>query len=142
MELATKTGLPIWHLWRDQEGISHLTCKRLEDFSLVSFIQGMPQVWRSAEHQSASKILFLHLEPGQTFGWHENPVPQWIVAISGRFSFETMDGTKVEFSPGDLAFGADQHCRCIEGRQGHQTETIGSEPAVLMLIQVDSDPLA
>lgn len=142
MESTAKVGIPIWHIWRDEEGISHLTRKRYEDFSLVSFIQGIPNVWRSAEHQGASNILFLHLEPGQVFGWHENPVPQWIIAISGRCSFETMDGTRVELGPGDLAFGADQHCRCIQGRQGHLTETIGSEPAVLMLIQVDCDPFA
>lgn len=142
MDPTPKIGIPVWHIWRDGNGTSHLTRKHYANFSLVSFIEGIPNVWRSPERHSASNILFLHLEPGQEFGWHENPVLQWIVAISGRFSFETMDGTRIELGPGDLAFGADQNCRCIEGRQGHLTETLGSEPAVLMLIQVDSDPFA
>ncbi len=133
-------GVPVWHVWRDDDGISHITLRHYGQFSQASFIQGIPEIWRTSGRQSPSNVLFLRIEPGQTFDWHENPVTQWAIALSGRYFLETMDGARVELGPGDLVFGADQNCRCIEGRQGHLSGSAGAEPVVLMLIQVDSDP--
>ena len=31
--------------------------------------------------------------------WHENPAPQWIVPLSGRWWVESMDGKRVEMGP-------------------------------------------
>jgi hypothetical protein len=35
----------------------------------------------------------------------------------------------------------DQGCRCLDGKQGHLSGAVGSEPALLMLIQLDQLPL-
>jgi hypothetical protein len=72
--------------------------------------------------------------------WHENPKPQWIVPLSGRWFVEAMDGTRVEMGPGDLSFGGDQYCREIDSKRGHRSGTIGDIPAVLMVIQFDDAP--
>ena len=69
--------------------------------------------------------------------WHENPKPQWIVPLSGRWFVEAMDGTRVEMGAGEISFGGDQHCRDLDGRRGHRSGTIGDAPAVLMVIQFD-----
>ena len=74
--------------------------------------------------------------------WHENPAPQWIVPLSGRWWVEAMDGTRAEMGPGELSFGEDQHCvKDAAGRQGHRSGTIGTEPAVLMTVQLHVPPL-
>jgi len=90
----------------------------------------------------ATSFVFLTVMPGVEYGWYENPVPQWIVPVMGRWFVTTMDGVRVEMGPGEIAFGADQNCQQLDGRQGHLSGSVGSEPAVTMLIQVASDPFS
>lgn len=47
------------------------------------------------------------LPVGWTGEWHENPKPQWILPLSGRWFVESMDGQRVEMGSGELSFGAD-----------------------------------
>ena len=48
-----------------------------------------------------------------------------------------MDGQRIEFGPGQVSFGEDQHCRTdAEGRTGHRSTTVGDEPARLMIVQM------
>lgn len=75
------------------------------------------------------------LPVGWVGAWHENPKPQWIVPLSGRWFVESMDGVLAEMGPGELAFGGDQKCREIDGRRGHRSGTVGDGPAALMIIQ-------
>lgn len=133
-------GFHIWHVWCDHQGVSHQKKEWLDDFKLITFIQGMASVWRSGPRDDATDVVFLSLVPGQEYEWHENPVLQWIVPIVGRWFVTTMDGVRVEMGPGEISFGADQNCRLIEGRRGHLSGAVGSEPAVIMLIQVASNP--
>jgi hypothetical protein len=69
--------------------------------------------------------------------WHENPKPQWIIPLSGRWFVEAMDGQRVEMGPGEISFGGDQNCRERDGKTGHLSGTVGDAPAVLMVIQFD-----
>ena len=55
----------------------------------------------------------------------------------GLLGLETMDGQTVTMGPGELSFGGDQGTRA--GR-GHRSWTVGSEDAVLLLVQVDTSP--
>ena len=77
---------------------------------------------------------------GWTGTWHENPKPQWIVPLSGRWFVEAMDGTRVEMGAGEISLGADQNCQERDGKRGHRSGTIGEEPAVLMVIQFEEAP--
>jgi hypothetical protein len=70
--------------------------------------------------------------------WHENPAPQWIIPLSGRWYVESMDGMRVEMGPGEISFGEDQGTRERDGRKGHMSGTVGDEPAVLMVVQFDT----
>jgi hypothetical protein len=59
--------------------------------------------------------------------------------MSGRWFVETMDGHRVEMGAGELSFGGDQGCTAdATGRKGHRSGTVGDEPAVLMLVQMES----
>ena len=142
MVAELQPGFHVWYVWRDHQGVSHQKKEWLDDFKLTTFIQGMASVWQSGPREDARNIVFLTLMPGQEYDWHENPVPQWIVPIVGRWFVTTMDGMRVEMGPGEISFGADQNCRLIDSRQGHLSGAVGSEPAVIMLIQVGSDPFS
>ena len=72
--------------------------------------------------------------------WHENPKPQWILPLSGRWFVESMDGQRIEMGSGEISFGADQNAREAGGRKGHLSGVVGDEPAVLLLIQFENAP--
>jgi hypothetical protein len=49
-----------------------------------------------------------------------------------------MDGVRTEMGVGEISFGGDQGCTTTsDGKTGHLSGVVGTEPAVLMLIQVD-----
>jgi hypothetical protein len=50
-----------------------------------------------------------------------------------------MDGRRVEMGVGEVSFGADQGTREHNGRRGHRSWTVGDQPAVLLLVQFDTD---
>ena len=70
--------------------------------------------------------------------WHENPKPQWIVPLSGRWFVESMDGQRVEMGPGEISFGEDKNTRPLNGKNGHLSGTVGDQPAVLMIVQFEA----
>ncbi|MGH8229179.1 MAG: cupin domain-containing protein, partial [Steroidobacteraceae bacterium] len=79
------------------------------------------------------------LPPGWVGEWHENPRPQWIVPLAGRWFVESMDGQRAEMGPGEFSFGADQGTRESNGRKGHLSGTVGPQPAVLWLAQLEGE---
>ncbi len=135
---AVKTGVPYWHVWTDEDGVSRQARRRLTDFALASISEGAAPSWIKRLSTPAARVVVLVLPAGWVGEWHENPEPQWIVPLSGRWFVETMDGARVEMGPGDLSFGGDQNTRPdAHGRRGHRSGTVGSEPAVLMLVQME-----
>ncbi len=132
--------LTYWHVWADTEGISHQEQRTLTRFEHQSMGGAAPQ-WNLPLEADPKHALFSVLPAGWTGDWHENPAPQWIVPLSGRWFVETMDGTRVEMGPGEVSFGGDQGCKAdAHGHKGHRSGTLGDEPAVLMLVQMDAAP--
>jgi hypothetical protein len=140
---AAADGTPVayyWHIWSDENGVSHQTRCTLTDFERQS-MGGAAVQWNNAQPSSSATVLFTILPIGWVGEWHENPKPQWIVPLSGRWFVESMDGTRVEMSAGEVSFGGDQNCIVdAQGRKGHRSGTLGDQPAVLMLIQLDKAP--
>lgn len=126
-----------WHLWTDGQGISHHTRCTIEKFELSSIQPGAAPQWLGNKTDAHVSILMTVLPPGWVGEWHENPKPQWIVPLNGRWFVEAMDGSRVEMGTGELSFGQDQNCRTIENKRGHRSGTVGDVPAVLMLVQFD-----
>lgn len=130
-----------WHLWTDEAGISHQVRCELERFDLKGVGNAAPQ-WNDKQERSDATVVFTVQPVGWVGEWHENPAPQWIVPLSGRWWVEAMDGTRVEMGPGDLSLGEDQgSIGGADGRKGHRSGTIGDEPAVLMTVQLHVDPV-
>jgi hypothetical protein len=134
-----KPSMPYWHLWADANGISHQRQCQLTDYQLQSIGRADPQ-WNDKQATYSSTVVFTVQPVGWIGDWHENPAPQWIVVLSGRWWIESMDGTRIEQGPGEFSFGEDQGCTETEGKKGHRSGTIGDAPAVLMTVQLHTQP--
>lgn len=131
-----KPTVGYWHLWTDNEGVSHQHHCELTHFELGSVGDAAPQ-WNDKQPRGEATVVFTVLPVGWTGEWHENPAPQWIVPLSGRWFVEAMDGTRREFGAGELSLGEDQHCvGDAKGRKGHRSGTLGNVPCVLMCVQL------
>lgn len=137
---ATPPSLAYWHLFTDADGVSHQTRCALHRFELGSVGDAAAQ-WNDKQQRSEATVVFCVLPVGWVGEWHENPAPQWIVPVSGRWWVEAMDGTRVEMGVGELSLGEDQQCiKHGDGRKGHRSGTVGDVPAVLMTVQLHVPP--
>ncbi len=138
---APKPQVPYWHLWTDANGVSHQTRCHLEEFEWSGVGPAAPQ-WNGKQPTGQATVVFTIQPVGWTGEWHQNPAPQWIIPISGRWWVEAMDGTRVEMGPGEFSLGEDQNCTTdSSGRNGHRSGTVGAEPAVLMTVQLHIAPV-
>jgi hypothetical protein len=132
--------IPYWHLWADAAGVTHQTRGALRRFAFEGMGGKAAPQWNDHLLSGDCSLLFAVLPVGWIGDWHENPKPQWIAVLSGRWFVESMDGTRVEMGAGEVAFGGDQHARPdAQGRIGHRSGTVGEEPCRLMIVQLD-DP--
>ena len=135
-----KPAIGYWHLWTDADGISHQTRCALDNFELKGVGPADPQ-WNDKQKRSEATVVYTVQPVGWVGEWHENPAPQWIVPLSGRWWVESMDGTRTEMGPGELSLGEDQNCKDKDGRKGHRSGVVGDEPAVLMTVQLHVEPV-
>ncbi len=135
-----KPQVAYWHLYTDAEGVSRQRRCIFTDFERRSISGRASPQWIGRQTRGATATLLTVLPAGWIGEWHENPHPQWIIPLSGRWFVESMDGQRVELGPGEISFGADQGTREVNGRKGHRSGAVGAEPAVLWLIQLDEAP--
>jgi hypothetical protein len=136
-----KPRIGYWHIWTDEQGVSHQTRCELTEWELKGVGNAAPQ-WNNKQARSDATTVFTVQPVGWVGEWHENPAPQWIIPLSGRWWVESMDGTRVEMGAGELSLGEDQNCtQDSQGRKGHRSGTIGDAPAVLMTVQLHVAPV-
>ena len=138
MTESQKPVVPYWHLSTDADGVSVHTRCAMTEFESSSIAPPAEPQWQGPKTRQPSTVFVTVLPVGWVGDWHENPKPQWIVPLSGRWFVEAMDGSRVEMGPGEIAFGGDQGTRAIDGKQGHLSGTVGDEPAVLLIVQFDT----
>lgn len=136
----SKPILSYWHVWTDEKGVSRQTRAALTSFAKERMGGDADLQWNNHLMASSSNILFTQLPVGWVGDWHENPKPQWIVPLSGKWFVETMDGQRVEMGPGEVSFGGDQRTKPNQqGHKGHRSGTVGREPAFLMIVQLTEE---
>lgn len=138
--MGERPTVPYWHLLTDADGISRQKRCAMTAFDLKSIQPPAEPQWQGSRTSGNMTVMVTVLPVGWIGTWHENPKPQWIVPLSGRWFVEAMDGTRVEMGAGQISFGGDQNCRDLDGKRGHRSGTIGDAPAVLMVIQFDGAP--
>jgi hypothetical protein len=135
--MTDKPRLSYWHIWTDERGISRQTRCEMTEFQLKSMKAPADPQWQGTKTSGAMSVMVTVQPVGWVGTWHENPKPQWIIPLSGRWYVESMDGQRVEMGPGEISFGGDQNCKTVDGRTGHLSGTVGDQPAVLMVVQFD-----
>jgi hypothetical protein len=132
--------LSYWHVWADDDGVTHQTKCALSDFAKQSVGGDAAAEWIGKLLTAKANLVFYVQPVGWIGDWHPNPKPQWIVTLSGRWFVETMDGTRVEMGPGEVSFGGDQTTRKdSQGRFGHRSGTVGDELLSLMAFELEGD---
>jgi hypothetical protein len=142
--MSDRPTLSYWHLWTGADGISQLTQCTMTEFEMKSMNAPADPQWQGKSFTGKMTNLVTVQPVGWIGDWHENPKPQWIVPLSGRWFVEAKDGTRIEMGPGEISFGGDQNCREVDGKRGHRSGTLGEAPAVLMVVQLEevSAPLS
>jgi hypothetical protein len=140
MNSDEKPSIVYWHLWTDAAGVSRQTRCTLSEFALHSMNPPARPQWQGPKQQGEMTVLVTVQPVGWVGDWHENPKPQWIIPLSGRWFVESMDGQRVVMGPGEISFGADQNTVETDGKKGHRSGTVGEEPAVLMVVQFETPP--
>jgi hypothetical protein len=140
MSTEDKPTVSYWHLWTDEEGVSHQSRCAMTEFEMRSIGGGAAPQWQGRKVESAMAVELTVLPVGWNGAWHPNPEPQWIIPLSGCWFVESMDGQRVEMGPGEISFGEDQGARERDGKKGHSSGTVGQQPAVLMIVQFETAP--
>lgn len=129
-----------WHVWTDDDGITRQSRCEISGFELGPFAPDDAPQWNNWLLTAKATVAFAVLPVGWVADWHENPMPQWIVPLSGTWYVETMDGMRVEMGPGEISFGCDQNSKPdAEGRKGHLSGVVGDAPMVMMIVQLHDD---
>jgi len=136
-----KPTVPYWHVWTDEKGVSHQKRCEWSQFKLQSISEPAAPSWLDKLSTPGATVLVVVQPVGWVGEWHENPKPQWIIPLSGRWFVETMDGKRVEMGPGEVSFGGDQNTKPdAQGRKGHRSGTVGNQPSVNLIVQLEKDP--
>ncbi len=67
-------------------------------------------------------IAFQETPPGGCFEWHRDPVPRFVITLSGVLQFETRGGETFTIRPGDILLAEDNT------GTGHRWTLIGDDP--------------
>ena len=71
---------------------------------------------------SAVNISFRETSSGGSFEWHQDPVPRYVLTLSGTLEFETKSGATFVIHPGDVLLAQDN------SGSGHKWRLIGNDP--------------
>ena len=138
---ADPPAVGYWHVWTDARGESHQSRCELRDFALKSMEPPASPQWQDRMDATGASVIVTVQPVGWTGFWHENPKPQWIIPLSGRWFVQTMDGKRVEMGADEISFGEDQDTKPnADGYKGHLSGTVGDAPAVLMVVQTAGEP--
>jgi quercetin dioxygenase-like cupin family protein len=70
----------------------------------------------------AVEISFQETRSGGSYEWHQDPIPRFVITLSGTLEFETKSGATFKIHPGDVLLAQDN------SGTGHKWRLIGDEP--------------
>ena len=71
---------------------------------------------------AAVEVSFQETVSGGSYEWHQDPVPRFVLTLSGTLEFETKSGATFIIKPGDVLLAQDN------SGSGHTWRLIGDEP--------------
>jgi quercetin dioxygenase-like cupin family protein len=70
----------------------------------------------------AVEISFRETRSGGSYEWHQDPIPRFVITLSGTLEFEVKSGATFTIHPGDVLLAQDN------SGSGHNWRLIGEEP--------------
>ena len=95
-----------YRLYTGADGNSHVT----------------PGSVNAGELVDAQSIHFKETPPHSSFEWHNDPIPQYVITLSGVLEFTTVGGETFTLRPGDVLLAEDHT------GSGHKWRLINDEP--------------
>ncbi len=129
--------IPYWHVYVDADGVSRQEMFEIAEFELKGTDAKTQPQWNDKMTPTNAGVTFTVLPVGWVGDWHENPKPQWITILTGRWFVETMDGHRIEMGPGETMMGEDQNTKARDGKMGHKSGTVGSIPCSMIVVGLD-----
>jgi len=71
---------------------------------------------------AGASLSFQETSSGGSYEWHKDPVPRFVITLSGTLEFETKGGQRFTIRPGDILLAQDNT------GSGHRWKLIGEEP--------------
>jgi quercetin dioxygenase-like cupin family protein len=71
---------------------------------------------------AGASLSFQETSSGGSYAWHRDPVPRFVITLSGTLEFETRGGEHFTIRPGDILLAQDNT------GSGHRWKLIGDEP--------------
>jgi quercetin dioxygenase-like cupin family protein len=71
---------------------------------------------------SAASLSFQETGTGGSYEWHQDPIPRFVLTLSGTLEIETRGGERFTIRPGDILLAEDN------SGTGHRWRLIGDEP--------------
>ena len=68
------------------------------------------------------ELSFRETRAGGSYEWHQDPIPRFVITLSGTLEFETKSGATFTIRPGDVLLAQDN------SGTGHKWRLIGDEP--------------
>jgi hypothetical protein len=87
-------------LWTGEDHNSHF------EEGVIYLTPGVRGDWLSAKANTTS-ISFQETASGGSFAWHNAPVRQLVITLSGTLDFQTRDGEHFMLHPGDILLAED-----------------------------------
>jgi quercetin dioxygenase-like cupin family protein len=95
-----------YHLYTGPDGNSHVTYGRVSGNELVA----------------SESILFKETAAHSSFDWHNDPIPQYVITLSGVLEFTTKGGETFTVHPGEILIATDHT------GTGHKWRLVNDEP--------------
>ena len=102
-------------IWTGADGNSHF------EEGVIDLSKGERGDELSAVVAGAS-LSFQETRSGGSYEWHKDPVPRFVITLSGTLEFETKGGERFTIRPGDILLAQDNT------GSGHRWKLIGEEP--------------
>ena len=83
---------------------------------------------------AANKLYFRETHSGGTYDWHQDPVPRFVITLSGTLEFKVFSGETFVIHPGDILLAQDN------SGTGHQWRLLDDKPWVRAYIDYDESP--
>jgi hypothetical protein len=102
-------------LWTGEDGNS------VFEEGFIDLVQGM-RGDAVGKPVRVAELSFQETRSGGSYEWHQDPVPRFVITLSGTPEFEVKSGASFTIRPGDILLAQDN------SGSGHKWRLIGNEP--------------